>query len=304
MSLFTKSLIGGVISVAAFSLTAPATKLAVVDFSPLAVTGIRGLIAGVFCLIYLGIRRAPIPDGKTLLTLFSVAVVGSCGFAGFLALGLMSVPAVHASVFLAMLPLFTAIMSRIALPEPTSRLFWFGAGMGTLISLGFMAHRSYGHLAVGDVYLLISVLAAAWGYVRAAKVTRRLGGAATMSWIVVTGSPLYLTLLLLGQPDFSHLPSTSSIVALLYLGTISQSLGMFLWCWSLSTGFAATVSQTQMVQPFLSMFAAALLLGEAVPMELIWVTGAVLVCVGISTYAKMRKPSLSRERAALRLASD
>lgn len=290
MSLFTKSVIGGAISVAAFSLTAPATKLAVVDFSPLAVTGIRGLTAGVFCLTYLLWRRATIPDAATLWSLFTVAIVGSCGFAGFLALGLQTVPSVHASVFLAMLPLFTAIMSRIALPEPTSRLFWVGAGLGTAVSLGFMVSRSYGHLAVGDVYLLISVLAAAWGYVRAAKVTRRLGGAATMSWIVVTGAPLYLTLMLLGRPDFTHLPSTSSIVALLYLGTVSQSLGMFLWCWSLSTGYAATVSQTQMLQPFLSMFASALILGEAIPLELIWVTSAVLVCVGISTYAKMRRP--------------
>lgn len=282
-SLYLKSLLGGILSVAAFSLTAPATKIAVQDFSPFAVTGIRGLIAGIFCLGYLAIRRSPVPSVPTLWGLFSIAAIGSCGFAGFLALGLQTVPAVHASVFLAMLPLTTAIWSRALLPEMTTRRFWVGAGLGATLSMGFMIRRSYGHLAIGDMYLFLSILCAAWGYVRAAKFTRTLGGAVTMSWIVVTGSPLYLTLLLLGHPDFSHLPSPSSVVALLYLGMVSQSLGMFLWCWSLSTGYAASVSQTQTVQPFLSLFASALLLGEAVPGEIVWVTAGVLACVALST---------------------
>lgn len=294
-SLLIRSLVGGFISVAAFSLTAPATKAAVSDFSPFAVTGMRGLIAGLFCLTYILIRRSPIPRLRTLGALFLVALVGSCGFAGFLAVGLQTVPATHASVFLAMLPLMTAIASQLMLPEKTTRLFWVGAGLGAIISVGFMIHRSYGHMAIGDFFLFISVVCAAWGYIRAAKITREIGGAATMSWIVITGSPLYLALLILGQPDFSRSVSMSSIVALLYLGTISQALGMFLWCWSLSTGYAAIVSQTQVLQPFLSMFASAWLLSEAVEGEILWVTFAVMACVGLSTYAKFTAPKQNPE---------
>jgi len=288
--LLVRSLLGGIISVAAFSLTAPATKIAVASFSPLAVTGLRGLIAGVFCAAYLLIKQGPRPSRSMFLELLAIAAIGSCGFSVFLALGLQTVPAVHASVFLAMLPLTTAIFSQFVLPEPVSRLFWVGAGMGALISVGFMLHRSHGAIDVGDLFLLLSVLSAAWGYVRAAKLTRQLGGAAAMSWIIIAGSPLYLTLLLVGRPDFSQPVPLSSIMALGYLGMVSQSLGMFLWCWSLSTGFSALVSQTQMIQPFLSIFASAILLGEVVTPDLLWITLAVIGCVALSTYARLRRP--------------
>lgn len=192
-----------------------------------------------------------------------------------------------------MLPLLTAMMSQWMLRESTSPLFWFGAVGGAVISMGFMIARSHGHLAIGDVYLFTAVLTAAWGYVRVAKYTRVMGGARTMSWLVVSCSPIFLALLIYGRPDWSQPVSTESVVALLYLGTISQSLGMFLWCWSLSTGYAALVSQTQMIQPFLSLFAAALLLGEKLEPEIAWVVTAVMACVAISTWAKVRRPKIN-----------
>jgi drug/metabolite transporter (DMT)-like permease len=294
--LLWRSFFGGVIAVVSFSLTAPATKVAVAQFSPLAVTGIRGLIAGLFCLVFLVAKRSAFPTPRTMALLFSVAAIGSAGFSTFLALGLQTVPATHASVFLAMLPLATAILSQILLAEKTPRLFWVGALLGTSISVVFMLHRAHGNVAVGDVYLLIAILAAAWGYVILAKTTRQLGGATTMSWVVVLGSPIYGTLLWIGQPPAGLEVTRSSLIALLYLGTVSQSLGMFLWCWSLSTGYAALVSQTQVLQPFLSMFAAAVLLGETVEPELVWVTTAVMACVGLSTYATLRKCVESTEK--------
>lgn len=287
--LLWRSMLGGAIAVVSFSLTAPATKVALSQFSPLAVTGIRGLVAGLFCLVFLVARRAPIPAPKTLRTLFTVAAIGSAGFSTFLAMGLQTVPATHASVLLAMLPLATAILSQVLLAENTPRLFWVGAILGTAISVAFMVQRAHGHVAVGDIYMLVAILCAAWGYVQLAKTTRLLGGATSMSWVVVLGSPIYAVLLWLGRPEAGLEITSASLVSLLYLGTVSQSLGMFLWCWSLSTGYAALVSQTQVVQPFLSMFAAALLLGETVQPELVWVTTAVMGCVGISTYAKLRR---------------
>jgi len=292
-NLMWRSLAGGIISVVAFSLTAPATKLAVASFTPFAVTGMRGLIAGIFCLAYLAWKRGPVPDSKTLGSLFLVGAVGAVGFSVLLALGLQTVPATHASVFLAMLPLLTAMMSQWMLRESTSPLFWLGAVSGAAISMGFMIARSHGHLAIGDVYLFAAVLSAAWGYVRVAKYTRVMGGARTMSWLVVSCSPIFLTLLIYGRPDWSRPISMESVVALLYLGPVSQSLGMFLWCWSLSTGYAALVSQTQMIQPFLSLFAAAILLGEKLEPEIAWVVTAVMACVAISTWAKVRRPKMN-----------
>ena len=285
-----QSMAGGIISVIAFSLTAPATKVAVSDFTPLAVTGMRGLIAGLFCIGYLIWKRNPIPSRSILMNLFAVAAVGSAGFSTFLALGLQTVSATHATVFLAVMPLATALLSQVMMKEKTSPLFWFGAFGGAAVSFAYMVNRSHGHIAIGDVFLLISVLAAAWGYVRVAQYTKILGGISAMSWLLVVGSPIFATLLFIGTRNGFTLDgdvSTGSLLSLLYLGTVSQSLGMFLWCWSLSTGFASVVSQTQMIQPFLSLMAAHLLLGEPFESDALWVTALVMVCVAISTYARV-----------------
>jgi drug/metabolite transporter (DMT)-like permease len=248
----------------------------------------RGLIAGIFCLGFLLWTRSPLPTFRTLAQLSLVSVVGAAGFSVFLALGLQTVSASHATVFLAMLPLATAVLSQLLLRENTPALFWVGAVGGALVSVVYMVGRSHGELASGDVFLLLSVLFASWGYVQAAKFTRVMGGARTMSWVVVLGSPLFLTLLLLGQPDWSVPVSAKSIAALLYLGMISQSLGMFLWCWSLSTGYASIVSQTQTLQPFLSFFGAAVLLGEPLEADIFLVTAVVMGCMVFSTWAKLR----------------
>ncbi len=295
-ALLWKSFLAGIVAVASFSLTAPATKVAIHAFSPLAVTGIRGLLAGLFCIGFLLWKRKPVPSKKVLAELFAVAVFGSAGFSACLALGLQTVPASHAAVFLAMLPLATAIFSQVSMGEQTTPLFWVGAISGAAVSSAFMIHRAHGQIGAGDVFLVLSVLFAAWGYVRVAKVSRQLGGARAMSWVVVLGAPIYTLLLYLGKPDWSVPLSTESVVALIYLGTVSQSLGMFLWCWSLSTGYATLVSQTQMVQPFLSILAAFFFLGEAFNGDLFLVAGLVLACVALSTWAKVHRPAVAIAR--------
>jgi len=59
-------------------------------------------------------------------------------------------------------------------------------------------------------------------------------------------------------------PLLSAWAGFLYLSLVSQLFGFFLWNTGLAIGGIARVSQTQLCQPFVTIAASALLLGEAI----------------------------------------
>jgi drug/metabolite transporter (DMT)-like permease len=75
--------------------------------------------------------------------------------------------------------------------------------------------------------------------------------------------PLTVPGALLTWPE--HSIHTSSWLALLYVGMFSMWAGFFAWYRGMAMGGALKVSQTQLLQPFLSILAAVPLLGE--PLE-------------------------------------
>ena len=90
--------------------------------------------------------------------------------------------------------------------------------------------------------------------------------------------------------DHNVLPS--AWLGLLYVGTFSMWAGFFAWYRGLALGGALKVSQTQLLQPFLSILAAVPLLGE--PLE--WVTLSFALAVVGTVFLSKRlsmSPSLS-----------
>jgi drug/metabolite transporter (DMT)-like permease len=76
-------------------------------------------------------------------------------------------------------------------------------------------------------------------------------------------------------------PSTAACVAVLYLALVSQLGGFFLWNRALAVGGIARTSQTQLLQPFFTIGAAALFAGEAVSGDLVAFAGVVALSVAV-----------------------
>ncbi len=75
-------------------------------------------------------------------------------------------------------------------------------------------------------------------------------------------------------------PTASAWAGFAYVAAISMFLGFFAWYRGLALGGIAVVGQTQLLQPFLTLFASALLLGE--PLETATVVAAGLVVAAIA----------------------
>lgn len=271
MTAETQGLWLGLLGVAIFALTLPMTRLATgtVDapqLSPWFVTFGRAALAGGLSAIYLLAVRAPWPQaaqrGPLLLSLAGNAI----GYPLLLGWALRHVTASHAAVITALLPLGTAAAAAWLMHQRARLGFWLFAGLGSALvavySLLRAAQSGHGFgLTWADTLLLGAVVAASLGYVAGAKVTASLGAEKVISWVCVMALPITLPGAWLTWPE--HAIAPASWLALLYVGVLSMWAGFFAWFRGLSMGGPLRVSQTQLLQPFMSILAAVPLLGES-----------------------------------------
>lgn len=267
----TQGLWLGLLGVFIFALTLPMTRLATgtveaPQLSPWFVTFARAALAGLLSIAYLLATRAPCPTpaqrGPLLLSLAGNVI----GYPLLLGWALRHVTASHAAVITALLPLATAAAAAWLMHQRARLGFWLFAALGsTLVAVySLLRAAQLGHgfgLTWADTLLLGAVVAAALGYVAGAKVTASLGAEKVISWVCVMALPITLPGAWLNWPEQPI--ATSAWLALVYVGVLSMWAGFFAWFRGLSQGGALRVSQTQLLQPFISILAAIPLLGES-----------------------------------------
>src|SRR5689334_7618421 len=155
----------GCAGVLLFGGTLPATRLAVTAFDPLFLTAARATIAGCAGIITLLLLRRPLPPRKLWRELFVTGVCTIIGFPVLMALAMASVPAAHGGVVLGIMPLATAAAAALIQHERPSIGFWAASAAGAGVVVFFVLREGgEARFAVGDLYLLGTVLSGAFGY--------------------------------------------------------------------------------------------------------------------------------------------
>ena len=98
------------------------------------------------------------------------------------------------------------------------------------------------------------------GYVLGARLSLTMKPEHVVSWILVLYLPLTVPIALYTLPKEPVAPIAWAGFA--YVAVVSMWLGFFAWYRGLAMGGAMRVSQTQLLQPFLSMLFAVPILGE------------------------------------------
>lgn len=289
----------GVLGVSIFALTLPMTRLATgtadaPQLSPWFVTFGRAALAGALSLVFLLATRSRLPTPAQRKPLMLALLGNAIGFPLLLGLALRQVTSGHAAVITALLPLATAAVAALVLHQRARLGFWVCAGLGSALVVVFSLSRAYSQgrgfgFEWADMLLLGAVLAAAVGYVYGAQVTHALGAERVICWVCVMALPLTVPGALLTWPE--HSINTSSWLGLLYVGVFSMWAGFFAWYRGMAMGGALKVSQTQLLQPFLSILAAVPLLGE--PLELMTLGFALAVMVTVFLSRRLSAPSPS-----------
>jgi drug/metabolite transporter (DMT)-like permease len=275
----------GVLGVAVFAVTLPMTRLATgtedaPQLSPWFVAFARAVIAGALSGAFLLLTRSPLPTRSQRKPLFLAMLGNALIFPLLLGLALRQVSSGHAAVFTALTPLATAAVAAVVLHQRAHWGFWACAVLGSALVVVFSLFRASMQgpgfsLEIADVLLLGAVVAGALGYVYGAQITAELGAERVICWVCVMALPLTIPGTLLNWPERPISPQAWGGLA--YVGVFSMWAGFFAWYRGLAMGGALRVSQTQLLQPFLSILAAVPLLGE--PLEavtLIFALGVVL----------------------------
>jgi drug/metabolite transporter (DMT)-like permease len=261
----TSGMLLGLAGVAIFGLTLPATRLAVADLPPAFVALGRAVAAALLAAVWLLWKRLPLPPRAALLPLALVSLGCIVGFPWLTSIALQSVPASHGAVLVGILPLATAVFSALRGNEKPSFGFWAMALAGSLLVAVFALRQSGGSFHRADLLMFAAVLLAAVGYTEGARLSRSMGGPQVISWALVLSAPVLAPLMLwLAWPQWERIAAagTAAWLGFGYVAAFSMYIGFFFWYAGMAKGGIARVGQVQLVQPFVTLAGAWLMLGE------------------------------------------
>ena len=290
-----KGFIFGFVGILIFSLTPPATKIALGPdnnaLTPEFITFGRSALAGIMSLIYLFFFKKKKPTVKYIFNILIVALSLSVGFPLFLSLGLIHSTSTHAAVILTLMPLMTAVFASFYFKQKASLGFWICAIIGCIVVIIYtlihgQSNNQIIEFSYSDILFFISVIAGATGYVFGAKLTKIMGSVDVISWALALAMPFHLALAVYYFP-IKEIP-TISWIGFLYAALFSQWIGFFAWYKALDLGGAVRVSQIQLFMPFLTFFFSIILLGETLDFFTIFFSIITILLIYLSRKMSVR----------------
>ncbi|MEE8350744.1 MAG: DMT family transporter [Rhodospirillales bacterium] len=295
MSDEVKGMLLGLIGVAIFSLTLPATRVAVSVLDPVTVGLGRAVVAAVVAVAILIGTRQPLPPRRTWGRLLAVAVCITLGFPLFMTIAMQSVPAVHGGVMLGVLPLATTVGAAVFCGERPSLSFWLLAMLGSALVLAFAFMEGAGALQAADLWLLIAVFCAGAGYALSGDLSRSMGGWQVICWVMVVSLPLVVPPVLWVMADIDWQATTWQVWSgFFYVALFSQLIGFFAWNKGLALAGIARVGQVQLLQLFMTLAASWLLLGEEIMPSTIVFSMLVVAVVAWGRRMPVSRPELAK----------
>jgi len=273
-----------VLALTMWSGTPVANKIAVSYMSGLTAGVLRSMLAATIACIAALALRLPLPmSGKDRLLLI---VSGAASFAVWPALasvGIARTTASHAAVITAMIPILTALIVHLLDRRLPRTGWWFGAVTAFVATAVLVAAQSPNSASAkpaadltGDLIVLAGCLVCAIGYVTGGKLSAKIGTTATTLWSLASALLLLLPLfgLIANQTAWSAVPARGWL-AIGWMTILSSLAGYALWFYALGKGGIAKISSLQLATPAVTIAAAAIILSEALTMQMIVVTAVI-----------------------------
>src|SRR5471032_474448 len=172
----TRGLLLGFNGIAIFSLSLPATRLAVAGLDPVLVGLGRSLAVSPLAAFLLWRSRPVWPARQNIAALGFVILGVIVGFPVLSAMAMTSLPASHGAVLLGIMPLSTALAGMLRAGDRPSLGFWLAGLAGSALVIGYAVMRGAGIPQPADGLLVLAMLAAALGYAEGGRLAQFMGG--------------------------------------------------------------------------------------------------------------------------------
>ncbi|HKV46185.1 MAG TPA: DMT family transporter [bacterium] len=280
----------GALGVLAFSFTLPATRIAVGQLDSTVVGLGRAMVAAVLATLVLAVRREPLPPAAMW---GRIAIVGAgvvVGFPLFSAIALRHLSSAHSAVIVGLLPVATAVLAVGRAGERPTARFWLASAAGLAAVLAFAVAEGAGTLRGADLLVLLAVALGALGYAEGGALAREIGGWRVICWALVATAPFIAPAVAAAIVRTGLRADPAAWFGFAYVSVVSMFLGFFAWYRGMVAGGVARIAQLQLAQPILTLIWSVLLVGERVGPLTVAAALLVLLSVGATQRAAVRRP--------------
>jgi len=274
-------LIYGALGVMVFSLTLPATRMALTGFDPVFVGLGRAVVAACLSIVLLLVTKQPLPPWRFFPNFLAVASGGIIGFPLLSSLAMRDASASYGAVIIGLMPLATALFGVWRGGERTNRQFWICAIAGSSLVMAFALISGTGNISFADIALLGAVITASFSYAEGTVLARIFGSWQVICWSLVFVFPCLLPIVLHHAPVTTTAISGEAWLGFVYVSLFSMFIGFFAWYRGLFLGGIARIGQLQLMQPFLTILASSFLLQEPLSLMTIGFASGVFLCVAL-----------------------
>jgi drug/metabolite transporter (DMT)-like permease len=283
-------LASGLAAVLVFGLTLPMTRLALEGFGPLAISLGRALPSGLLAAAVLYFSGETFPQRKYWLKIILAAAGVVFGFPILMTISMFHLTSAHGGVMLAMLPLATAMAGALIAGERPSLAFWLAGIAGSVLVVAFaIVEAGSFHLQMADLILIAGIAAAGAGYTYSGMLARELGGLQTICWVLVFSLPVSIPLLWLFAEPVDAAPPWQALIGFAYVVVMGQFVAYYFWNKGMSLAGVARTGQLQLLQPFVTLPASALLVGETVGWHHVAFAAAVVGVVAVGRRLRVER---------------
>ncbi len=284
-----KAYLWGCLGIIGFGLTLPATKAAIPLFGIVAVGIGRAVVSGVIGLSLLWITKSQMPTIHQIKKLIIVALGVVFGFPLFSAYAMNYVPASHGAIVIGLVPLFTALFAVILANEKPTARFWASAVVGSATIVIYSIYVSGGILHIADIALLFAVISAALGYAEGARLAKELGSWRVICYALVLSLPISIPLFCVSVQLNPQHNVISAWLGFAYVSVVSMLFAFFAWYRGLELGGIAKIGQLQLIQPFITIIASAVLFSEKLSPGMFLVLAIVVASVYLGKRSRVLK---------------
>jgi drug/metabolite transporter (DMT)-like permease len=265
-------------------------KIGLEDCPPLLGAGLRFALAGLVLLVLAAVQRRPLRTDWVLATVLALAPFA---FAyGLVYWGEQYVPSGLAAVLFGVLPLYTALLAGVLLPnEPLRAPLLVGVliGIGGL-SLAFLESVELGsadRAALGAAALALAPLGAAVGSIWQKRRGAELDAVVLNGWAMLAGGLLLLPVSALREDWGDFVWSAESVGSIAYLALFGSAIAFVTLTVLLRHISALATSFLAMLLPFGALVFGATLYDEPITARAL--AGAALVATGLLIAQRSRR---------------
>ncbi|HWS39986.1 MAG TPA: drug/metabolite exporter YedA [Arenimonas sp.] len=261
-----------------------AIKLALPDYPPFLLTGVRMFIAGTLMLAWLWSKKSPLPKAGQWKSLIVLALIMTVLCNAFVNVAEQTVSSGVVAIGVAAMPLWAGLFSAMRGYHP-SRMEWSGLIIGFLGVIWLNLGSELSVSTIGLLCVLAAPLGWAWGSMWS-KGRDLPDSLALSAWQMAIGSVMSLTIGFVIGERFTHVPSMESTMAMLYLALFGSIIAYSAFVWLVKHVRPALATSYAYVNPPIALLLGVLFLNEPMNSHTLVAMTLILISIGIVTLGK------------------